>query len=69
MDHFEMASKLVFTLHKAKPWLVKNGGVRIFLEPKGKGRSCWDFEVHGSFTERACTIRDRRGNVVAEVNL
>ncbi|XP_042374756.1 protein LURP-one-related 6-like [Zingiber officinale] len=64
---FEMTSKLVFTLHEAKSWLVMNGSVKIFLEAKENGRSSWDFEVLGSFTDRACTIMDRRGNVVAEV--
>ncbi|WOK97546.1 protein LURP-one-related 6 [Canna indica] len=63
---FEMPSKLVFSLHEQKSWVFVNGSIRIFLEPKGHNKR-WDFEVQGSFAERTCTIRDRRGNVVAEV--
>ncbi|CAL9081938.1 unnamed protein product [Musa textilis] len=62
---YELPSKLVFSLHEQKSRIMMSSTTRIYVEPK-KNRS-WDFEVRGSFLERACTIRDRRGNVVAEV--
>lgn len=62
---YELPSKLVFSLHEQKSRIMMNSTTRIYIEPK-KNRS-WDFEVRGSFLERACIIRDRRGNVVAEV--
>ncbi|CAL9202857.1 unnamed protein product [Musa hybrid cultivar] len=62
---YELPSKLVFSLQEQKSRIMMNSTTRIYIEPK-KNRS-WDFEVRGSFLERACIIRDRRGNVVAEV--
>ncbi|KAJ8464237.1 hypothetical protein OPV22_026789 [Ensete ventricosum] len=63
---YELPSKLVFSLHEQKSRIMMNSSTtRIYIEPK-KNKS-WDFEVRGSFLERACIIRDRRGNVVAEV--
>ncbi|CAL9767901.1 unnamed protein product [Musa acuminata subsp. burmannicoides] len=62
---YELPSKLVFSLQEQKSRIMTNSTTRIYIEPK-KNRS-WDFEVRGSFLERACIIRDRRGNVVAEV--
>ncbi|RRT33017.1 hypothetical protein B296_00057434 [Ensete ventricosum] len=65
---YELPSKLVFSLHEQKSRIMMNSSTtRIYIEPK-KNKS-WDFEVRGSFLERACIIRDRRGNVVAEVRL
>lgn len=62
-------SKLVFTLSEPRTMCVAAASsdvYRICIEPKGNNRD-WDFEVKGSFFERACTISDRRGNVVAQV--
>lgn len=66
MDYDE-PSKLVFSLLDPKSPLAMKNAVRILVEPKGRVKG-WDLEVVGSFVERACTIKDRRGNVVAQVD-
>lgn len=64
---YEMPSKPVFTLQEPKsPLAMINAPICITLEPKGR-RNKWDFEVVGSFIDRACTLKDRRGNVIAQV--
>jgi hypothetical protein len=65
MDYGE-PSKLVFSLQDPKPVLCMNGDVRVAVEPKGRKRH-WDYEVIGSFSQRACTVRSRAGHVVAQV--
>ncbi|OAY66686.1 Protein LURP-one-related 6 [Ananas comosus] len=65
MDYDE-PSKLVFSLLDPKSPLAMKNAVRILVEPKGRVKG-WDLEVVGSFVERACTIKDRRGNVVAQM--
>lgn len=41
--------------------------LRVTVEPKK--HKDWDFEIKGSFVERACSITDHRGDVVAQVSL
>lgn len=68
MDYGE-PSKPVFGLHDPKPVLCTTGGdVRVTVEPKGRKRQ-WDYEVTGSFAQRACAVRSRAGHVVAQVKL
>ncbi|KAJ1687291.1 hypothetical protein LUZ63_018681 [Rhynchospora breviuscula] len=60
-------SKPVFSLHEPKLSLaIINAPIRITVESKGR-KNNWDFEVIGSFTDRACTVKDRKGNIVAQV--
>lgn len=63
----EGPSKLVFSLREMRACLVKNEVVRICIEPKTSNKD-YDFVVHGSFLDKACTIDDRSGTVVAQVN-
>lgn len=64
----EGPSKLVFSLREPKSrLLIKKSAVKISINAKENGKD-WDFEVKGSFSERACTFNDRRGNVVAQVS-
>ncbi|CAA6664639.1 unnamed protein product [Spirodela intermedia] len=57
------AGRPVFTLREPKHSLV-NCKVKISVEPQQN--SDWDFDLKGSFVDRECAIRDRRGNVVAQ---
>jgi LURP-one-related len=64
---YDVPSKPVFSLHEPKALLAMiNAPICITLEPKGRKKN-WDFEVIGSFTDRACTIKDRKGNIIAQV--
>ncbi|KAJ4750414.1 LURP-one-like protein (DUF567) [Rhynchospora pubera] len=60
-------SKPVFSLQEPKlPLVIINAPIRITVESKGR-KNNWDFEVIGSFTDRACTVKDRKGNILAQV--
>lgn len=61
-------SKLVFSLQDPKPVLCTNtkGDVRVTVEPSGRKRH-WDYEVTGSFAQRSCAIKNRAGQLVAQV--
>ena len=63
---YEEPSKLVFSLREPKSRLLRNGSIKISTDTNGRNKD-WGFEVKGSFIKRACTINDRRGNVVAQV--
>ncbi|KAF3326539.1 Protein LURP-one-related 6 [Carex littledalei] len=64
---YDVPSKPVFSLQDPKlPCSMINTPICIMLEPKGRKKN-WDFEVIGSFTDRACTLKDRKGNVLAQV--
>ncbi|XP_010911020.2 protein LURP-one-related 6 [Elaeis guineensis] len=65
---YEEPSKLVFSLREPKSRLLRNGSIKISTDTNGRNKD-WGFEVKGSFIKRACTINDRRGNVVAQVGL
>ncbi|XP_072980085.1 protein LURP-one-related 6-like [Typha angustifolia] len=65
---YNRPDKLVFSLYDPKSFLAMKNVIRISLELKGNKKG-WDFEVTGSFHERACTIKDRRGKVVAQVEM
>uniref|UniRef100_A0ACD5WX04 Uncharacterized protein n=1 Tax=Avena sativa TaxID=4498 RepID=A0ACD5WX04_AVESA len=67
MDYGE-PSKPVFTLQDPKVALsCVPGDVRVTVESKGRKRQ-WDYEVTGSFADRACAVKSRAGHVVAQVN-
>ncbi|PWZ07340.1 Protein LURP-one-related 6 [Zea mays] len=61
-------SKLVFSLQDPKPVLCTNtkGDVRVTVEPSGRKRH-WDYEVTGSFAQRSCAIKNRAGQLVAQI--
>ncbi|KAJ3673643.1 hypothetical protein LUZ60_005635 [Juncus effusus] len=68
MMDYETPSELVFSLQEPKPLLTMiNTPVRITLEPNHK--NSWDFELVGSFVDRSCTLKDRKGNVLAQVGV
>ncbi|ONK66088.1 uncharacterized protein A4U43_C06F4030 [Asparagus officinalis] len=59
-------NKLVFSLKESRACFAKNERIRICTEPRSSHRD-WDYEVHGSFPDKDCSINDRRGAIVAEV--
>ncbi|KAL5653386.1 hypothetical protein ACJX0J_038844, partial [Zea mays] len=61
-------SKLVFSLQDPKPVLCTNtkGDVRVTVEPSGRTKRHWDYEVTGSFAQRSCAIKNRAGQLVAQ---
>ncbi|KAG9458110.1 hypothetical protein H6P81_002618 [Aristolochia fimbriata] len=61
----EGAETLVFSLKEPSSWALKSK-IRVSIGPHCSG---WDFEVKGSFVDRDCCIRDRRGNVAAQVGV
>ncbi|XP_008792894.2 protein LURP-one-related 6-like [Phoenix dactylifera] len=65
---YEGANKLIFSLTDPKSCLAMKKAIRIRVDPKGHNRDL-EFEVNGSFVDKACTIRDCRGNVVAQVEV
>ncbi|KAG1342621.1 Protein LURP-one-related 6 [Cocos nucifera] len=65
---YEGPSKLVFSLKETKSRLLTKSAIKISTDAKENCKD-WNFEVKGSFSERDCTINDRRGNVVAQVGL
>lgn len=65
---YKGSQKLVFTLKEPNSCLARNNTLRISTEPKTKGNTKnWDFEIDGYFPDRACSIVDSRGNIVAQV--
>lgn len=59
--------KLVFTLKEPNSFLARNNALRISIEPKGNNKHS-DYEIKGYFPDRACSIVDSRGNIVAQVH-
>ncbi|KAF9597477.1 hypothetical protein IFM89_018923 [Coptis chinensis] len=64
--NYEGVEKLVFSLKEPVVCIIKKIPIRIKVEP---GKNNWDFEVKGSFPDRACTIIDSEGNIVAQVGV
>ncbi|KAL6010620.1 hypothetical protein ACLOJK_001056 [Asimina triloba] len=69
LTDYEGAEKLVFSMKEPYSFLLRNRGSKIrgCIEPKMPNVD-WDFEIKGSFVNRACTINDRRGNIMAQVS-
>ncbi|KAI0495085.1 hypothetical protein KFK09_025232 [Dendrobium nobile] len=64
---YEGIKRLVFSLREPKKGcLVMNNAIKISIMNKGFSKD-WDYEVKGSFSEKDCTINDRKGDVVAQV--
>ncbi|CAD6202347.1 unnamed protein product [Miscanthus lutarioriparius] len=59
-------SKLVFSLQDPKPVLCMKGDVRVTVEPNRRKRH-WGYKVTGSFVQRSCAIKNRAGQVVAQI--
>lgn len=64
LTDFEGRKKSVFGL--TDPKCPMSNAIRIHLESSGHGGG-WDFQVHGSFVDRTCTIEDYSGDIVAQV--
>ncbi|KAJ6848355.1 protein LURP-one-related 6-like [Iris pallida] len=63
---FGRPSKPVFSLREPRQLAVSSHRIKISVEPKGRNGD-WDYAVEGSFDEKAFSIADRKGNVVAKV--
>ncbi|WOL12151.1 protein LURP-one-related 6 [Canna indica] len=61
---YEGGKKFIFSL--TDPKCPMSNAIRIHLEHKGQSKG-WDFEVNGSFIDRACTIENYKGNIIAQV--
>ncbi|KAJ4752920.1 LURP-one-like protein (DUF567) [Rhynchospora pubera] len=66
---YQGQNKLVFTLTDPKSCFALNSAVRISIKPKKESNSSWDFEIHGSFVDKAFTIIDYYGRIVAQVQV
>ncbi|KAJ4958032.1 hypothetical protein NE237_025143 [Protea cynaroides] len=70
MVDYEGAEKLVFSLKEPHLCVVKNNSIKVNIGSKRCSiNKDWDFEVRGSFPDKACTIIDSAGNTVAQVGV
>ncbi|XP_042512531.1 protein LURP-one-related 6-like [Macadamia integrifolia] len=68
MVDYEGAEKLVFSLKEPNSCLAKN--IKVNVGPKKCNlNKDWDFEVRGSFPDKACSIIDCAGNTVAQIGV
>ncbi|XP_043723023.1 protein LURP-one-related 6-like [Telopea speciosissima] len=68
MVDYEGTEKLVFSLKEPNSCLAKN--IKVNVVPKKCNINMdWDFEVRGSFPDKACVIIDSAGNTVAKVGV
>ncbi|XP_059634722.1 protein LURP-one-related 6 [Cornus florida] len=65
---YDGSQKLVFSLKEPNLCIVKNNPIRISIEPKGCSKNS-DFEIKGHFSDKACSILDYKGNIVAQVGV
>ncbi|KAF3439697.1 hypothetical protein FNV43_RR17975 [Rhamnella rubrinervis] len=65
---YKGSHKLVFTLKQPNSCLATNNALTISTEPKGNKKHS-DYEINGYFPDRACSIVDSRGNIVAQVGV
>ncbi|GFY98529.1 LURP-one-like protein [Actinidia rufa] len=65
---YEGAQTLVFSLKEPNSSCLVNNPIKISTEPKGGGPR-WDFQVKGYFPDRACSIVDSAGNIIAQVGV
>ncbi|OVA01399.1 LURP1-like domain [Macleaya cordata] len=68
MRNYEGAEKLVFSLKEPNSYFVKNI-TTVTVEPRRSNNKDWDFQIKGSFPDKACSIIDSRGNIVAQVGV
>ncbi|XP_057967612.1 protein LURP-one-related 6 [Malania oleifera] len=64
---YEGMQRKVFSLKEPHSCFARNHAIRICTEPRLCMGTDWDFEVRGSFPERACTIIHNNGSIVAQV--
>ncbi|KAF8388719.1 hypothetical protein HHK36_025399 [Tetracentron sinense] len=60
---YDGAQKLVFSLKEPNSCLVRNNSIKVAVGPRTCNKD-WDFEIKGSFPDKACSILDSRGNIV-----
>ncbi|KAJ4834712.1 hypothetical protein Tsubulata_007667 [Turnera subulata] len=66
---YEGSQRLVFSLKEpSNSCFVRNNAIRVSTEPR-TGKGDWDFEVKGYFPDKACSIVDPRGNIVAQIGV
>ncbi|PSS02030.1 Protein LURP-one-related like [Actinidia chinensis var. chinensis] len=65
---YEGAQTLVFSLKEPNTSCLVNNPIKISTEPKGNGTR-WGFQVKGYFPDRACSIVDSAGNIIAQVGV
>ncbi|RZC86043.1 hypothetical protein C5167_026718 [Papaver somniferum] len=67
-NNYEGAQRLVFTLKVPKSCLMKNV-ISAYVEPRKFHNKEWDFQIVGSFPDKACSIIDANGNIIAKVGV
>lgn len=63
---YEGSQKLVFSLKELNSCFLRNSAIRVSTEPRSSTKD-WDFEIKGYFPDKACSIVDHFGNIVAQV--
>ncbi|CAI0387525.1 unnamed protein product [Linum tenue] len=66
---YEGIRKLVFKLKEPNSCLGRTSAIRISTEPRRSSGGDWDFEVQGRFPEKACTIVDHLGRIMAQIGV
>ncbi|KAI3980141.1 hypothetical protein MKX01_033282 [Papaver californicum] len=66
--NYEGVQRLVFTLKVPKSWLLTNV-ISANVEPRKFHNRDWDFQILGSFPDKACSIIDANGNIIAKVGV
>ncbi|KAA8523335.1 hypothetical protein F0562_009758 [Nyssa sinensis] len=66
--NYEGSQKLVFSLKEPNSFLVKNNPIRISIEHRGHSKDS-DFEIKGYFPDKACSIVDSTGYIIAQVTV
>ncbi|CAN6478689.1 unnamed protein product [Victoria cruziana] len=62
---YEGIERLIFSVKEPLLCFTKKCSLKVQLATSSF--NAWDFEISGSFTGRACTIKDHGGKLVAEV--
>lgn len=63
---YKGSQQLVFTLKQPNSCLARNNALTVSIDPKGNNKHS-DYKINGYFPDRACSIVDSRGNIVAQV--
>lgn len=64
---YEGIERLIFSVKEPLLCFTKKCSLKVQLATSSF--NAWDFEISGSFTGRACTIKDHGGKLVAEVTM
>ncbi|PRQ47031.1 protein LURP-one-related 6 [Rosa rugosa] len=64
---YEGSQELVFSLKEPNSCLARTQAIRI--STKRTQNKDWDFEIKGHFPDKACSIVDCKGNVMAQIGV